>query len=114
MDQRRIERLSEQIRMLISNILEKDISDPRLELVNINRVRLAKDGSFATVFYSRVGSESDIEDCEAAMNSASGFIRRGLSARMHLRTVPKLHFTYDRSLEEGERILGIIRELEDD
>ncbi len=114
MDQRRVERLSEQIRMLISDILEKDISDPRLELVNINRVRLAKDGSFATVFYSQAGSESDLEGCEAAMSSASGFIRHGLSARMNLRIVPKLRFTYDRSLEEGERILGIIREFEDD
>jgi ribosome-binding factor A len=114
MDQRRVERLSEQIRLLISDILDKDISDPRLELVNINRIRLVKDGSFATVFYSRLGSESDIDECEAAMNSASGFIRRGLSARMSLRTVPKLRFVYDRSLEEGERILGIIRKFGDD
>ena len=114
MDQRRVERLSEQIRMLISDILDKNISDPRLEMVNINRILLAKDGSFATVFYSRVGSESDIEDCKAAMKSASGFIRCGLSARMSLRTVPKLRFVYDRSLEEGEKILGILREFGDD
>jgi len=114
MDRRRIERLSEQIRIIISDILEKDISDPRLEFVNVNRVRLAKDGSFATVYYSRVGSGAEDEDCRSAMMSASGFIRRTLASRMDLRTVPKLRFVYDMSLEEGERILGLIRELEEE
>jgi ribosome-binding factor A len=114
MDERRVERLSEQLRILISDILEKDVSDPRLEFVNINGVRLAKDGSFATVFYSMLGSETAVEECMAAMDSASGFIRRELSARMSLRTVPKLRFHYDRSMEEGEKVLGILREFEDD
>jgi ribosome-binding factor A len=114
MDERRVERLSEQLRMLISDILEKQVSDPRLEFVNVNRVRLAKDGSFATVFYSMLGSDDDVEECRTAMESASGYIRRELSSRMSLRTVPKLRFHYDRSLEEGEKILGILREIEDD
>ncbi len=114
MDVRRVERLSEQFRLLISGILEKDISDPRLEFVTVNRVSLSKDGSFATVFFSMIGSEDDIIQSRNAMESASGFIRRELAGKVRLRTVPKLQFVYDRSLEEGEKILGIIRELNTD
>jgi len=114
MDARRVERLSEQFRLLISGILEKDISDPRLEYVTVNRVSLSKDGSFATVFFSMIGSEDDITQSRNAMESASGFIRRELAGKVHLRTVPKLDFVYDRSLEEGEKILGIIREFNTD
>jgi len=114
MDARRVERLSEQFRLLISGILEKDISDPRLEFVTVNRVTLSKDGSFATVFFSMIGSEDAITQSKNAMESASGFIRRELTGKVHLRIVPKLRFVYDRSLEEGEKILGIIREFNTD
>ena len=114
MDARRVERLSEQFRLLISGILEKEVSDPRLEFVTVNRVCLSKDGSFATVFFSMIGSEDNIVQSRNAMESASGFIRRELAGKVRLRTVPKLRFVYDRSLEEGEKILGIIREINPD
>ncbi len=114
MDERRRNRLEGDIRQIIGEVLSKDVSDKRLTNVNISRVKLSRDGSHATLFFEASGTDEDkIASCEA-MESAKGFLRSQLASRIRMRTVPVLSLVHDESLEKGDRILSIMRELSDD
>lgn len=111
MNPRKLEKLSGMVQRFISDILEKEISDPRIRGASVNRVVLSSDGSSARVFYSLIGSEEDERQCREAMASALPFIRRRLAAFLETRTVPVLQFVYDSSIREGELVLSAIRKL---
>jgi len=108
---RKLEKLSVPVQRFLSDILGKEISDPRLRGAIVNRVVLSSDGSSARVFYSLMGSEEDERQCREAMASALPFIRRRLAAFLETRTVPALQFVYDSSIREGELVLSAIRKL---
>jgi ribosome-binding factor A len=108
---RKLEILSAMVQRFISDILEKEISDPRLRGASVNRVVLSSDGSSARVFYSLIGSEEDERQCREAMASALPFMRRRLAAYLETRTVPVLQFVYDSSIRDGELVLSAIRKL---
>ena len=113
MNPRKNEQLTNRIRMILAEILSREISDPRLEDVVINRIELASDGSYAKVY---VSTWSDAEDDQAddrirALIRAAGYIRRLLSARLKVRTVPELRFFWDDSVKEGEQVLSLIRSM---
>ncbi len=114
MDERRTARLSRQIKREIASILAREVKDPRLGFVSVVRVRLSQDGSHARVYYSTLGSSEEREESCAAMESSKPYIRRLLADRIRMRHVPELHLVHDHSIEEGERVLRIIRSLEDD
>jgi ribosome-binding factor A len=114
MDERRAARLSVQIQREIASILAREVKDPRLGFVSITRVRLSLDGAHARVYYSTMGSEEEREQSCEAMESSRPFIRRLLADRIRMRSVPELHLVHDHSIEEGERVLRIIRSLEED
>lgn len=111
MDERRRNRLSGDIRNAITELLSGAASDPRLQYVHITRVKLSRDASHATVFFETTGSAKEREDACGSMKSAAGFIRRGIASRMRLRIVPALSLVHDTSGEEGDRVLGIMREI---
>lgn len=111
MNPRKLEKLSGTVQLLISDILGKEISDPRLRGATVNRVVLSSDGSSARIFYSLIGSEEDERQCREATASALPFIRRRLAALLDTRTVPSLQFVYDSSIREGELVLSAIRKL---
>lgn len=111
MNPRKLEILSVMVQRFISDILGKEISDPRLRGASVNRVVLSNDGSSARVFYSLIGSEDDERQCREAMASALPFIRRRLAACLETRTVPVLQFIYDSSIRDGELVLSAIRKL---
>ncbi len=111
MNPRKLEKLSGTVQRFLSDILGKEISDPRLRGAIVNRVVLSSDGSSARVFYSLMGSEEDERQCREAMASALPFIRRRLAAFLETRTVPVLQFVYDSSIREGELVLSAIRKL---
>lgn len=111
MNPRKLEKLSGSVQLFISDILGREISDPRLRGASVNRVVLSNDGSSARVFYSLIGSEEDERQCREAMVSALPFIRRRLAALLETRTVPALQFVYDSSIREGELVLSAIRKL---
>ncbi|PIE53115.1 ribosome-binding factor A [Candidatus Fermentibacteria bacterium] len=114
MNSRKVEQLSGRIRMLLADILSREISDPRLSCISVNRVELASDGSFAKIFVSSY-SESDLSVSERVkpLKKAAGYIRHLLSRRMEIRTVPELRFIWDDSVKEGEQVLSLLRSLED-
>ena len=99
------------VQMYISGILEKEISDPRLRGVLVNRVVLSSDGSSARIFFSLIGTAEEEKQCRDAMTSALPFIRRRLASMLETRTVPALQFIFDSSIREGELVLSAIRKL---
>ncbi|MCK5785322.1 MAG: 30S ribosome-binding factor RbfA [Candidatus Sabulitectum sp.] len=116
MNPRRTEQIANRIQMLVSGILQREVSDPRLNSLVVNRVELARDGSFARIYVSSYLPEAESEEIQKVLKKASGFIRRNLAGKLDLRIVPTLRFQWDDSVKEGEEILSTLRKLktEDD
>ncbi len=107
----RSDRVGDAIRKEIANLLQNEIKDPRLpEMVSVVAVDVTRDLSLARVYISVLGSDEEKKDCQAAIESASGFIRREIGKRVRLRTVPELRFMIDESIERGMRISRLIDE----
>ena len=115
-------RLGEEIRRIISEMLIRDIKDPRLSaMISITAVEVTSDGSYATVYLSVLGADPGQETAEeqqketiAALNRAKGFIRSEISHQIKMRHVPELIFKIDKSMEYGRHISNIIDQLEID
>lgn len=104
-------RVSELVHIHLSNLLERKIKDPRLDMVTITDVVVTPDASRADVYYSALGGEGAQEDAQEGLKSAAGYLRRELGRELRLRNIPELVFHYDRSVERGERISAILDEL---
>ena len=108
---KRSDRISDAIKKEISFILLKEVRDPRVGFITITRVQVSDDLKFAKIFYSVLGNEKNLKDTACALENASGFIKKKLGERIRMRYMPDLAFKFDRSLEYGERIAGILKEL---
>ncbi len=113
MTTRRQQRVAEQIRHEISNLIEQDIDDPRLALISITDVTVSPDLREANVYASSLQGEAARPEVLAGLEHARGYLRHGLAERMKLRVVPELHFHWDKSLETGDRISKLIDQLEE-
>ena len=98
------ERLSEALREEIETILEGELSDPRIGLVNVSEVHLAEDSKSARVMVVVQGDDDQADETMEGLKAATGYIRRELAERLHLRRAPELLFTLDRSRQYEERI----------
>lgn len=113
-------RLGEEIRRILSDLLLKEIKDPRLSgIVTISAVEVTEDGSHATIYITVLGNdvaeetgEEEKNEVLAAFKSAKGLIRREIGRQIKLRHVPDLAFKLDTSLEYGRHITKLIDELE--
>ncbi len=109
---RRLERVNELLRQELSNLVARELSDPRLSLLlTITRVETSADLRSARVFVSVMGDEEEKNTAVSTLQSAAGFLRRALRPRLLLRYVPSLTFRLDESIEEGARMLKAIEEL---
>jgi len=111
-------RLGEEIRKVISELLLREIKDPRISgMVSISGVEVTADGSYATVFVSIFGVSDDNakeeqENVLAALRSAKGLIKKEIGRQVKLRHIPELIFKPDNSLEYGRHITKIINSLD--
>ena len=110
---RRSERTSKLIQREISELLEREVNDPRLsKLISVTEVTLSPDLKHAKIFVSTLGSEiNNKEDMLAGFNNATGFLRKELASHLKLKYTPQLSFHYDDSIERGARLLNLIGEL---
>ena len=116
----RQERLGEEIKKIISELLLKDLKDPRLSaMISITAVEVTSDGSYATVYLSVLGlnpksetAEEEQQEVIEALKRAKGFIRKEIGRKIKLRHVPDLIFKIDKSLEYGRHISRIIDDLD--
>ena len=113
-------RLGEEIRKIISELLLKELKDPRLSaMISVTAVEVTSDGSYATIYLSVLGLSSAAEDMGKqqqdvieGMNHAKGLIRKEIGRQVKLRHVPDLIFKIDRSMEYGRHIDKIINDLD--
>ena len=113
-------RLGEEIRKIVSNLLLRELKDPRLSaMISITAVEVTSDGSYATIFLSVLGLNPDAENAQEqqqdaldALASAKGFIRKEIGRQIKLRHVPDLIFKIDTSMEYGRHIDKLISELD--
>ena len=108
----RIERVNSLIRQEISQLLQRQVKDPRLgNFIAVTEVSTSADLKYAKVFVSRMGSEEEKQETLSALASASGFFRRELARRLKLRYIPVLSFQWDDSIERGDHLLQLIEEV---
>jgi ribosome-binding factor A len=108
----RIERINSIIREEISELLLRQVKDPRLgDFIAITDVTTTPDLKYAKVYVSQYGVDIDKKKILKALASASGFFRSALSKRLKMRYVPELHFEWDDSIEKGNRISQLIDEV---
>ncbi|MEW6458593.1 MAG: 30S ribosome-binding factor RbfA [Bacillota bacterium] len=106
----RPERLAEVIKKEISDLL-RQMKDPRLGFVTVTAVEVSSDLRYAKVFVSVLGSNEDQDASLKVLRGAQGFIRTELGKRIRLRYTPEVSFVHDPSIEEGTRIIQIIRDI---
>lgn len=114
MSARRRRQVGSILREELSQIIQQELKDPRLGFASILRVEVAPDMSFARVFVSVFGSQEERDATIEALEHANGFIRRQLAPRLSLRTIPRLSFVLDRSMEHAEHVSRILAEVQAD
>lgn len=110
----RLERIADRIRQEMSEMLIKEISDPRLHQVFITDVRVDRELAYAEVYVSAVEGASRSKEVLAGLNSASGFMRRTLATRVELRAFPRLRFHWDPTPENADHIERLLSQIRDE
>jgi ribosome-binding factor A len=108
---KRSDKVAESIHELVSGLLIKGLNDPRIGFVTITGVKVTDDLSFATIYFSVIGSEDEKKASEAGLNSAKGFIRKEIAKHLRIRHVPEITIKYDVSMEYGQHIENILSEI---
>jgi ribosome-binding factor A len=108
----RIERVNHLIRQEISELLRREVNDPRLgAFVSITEVVTTPDLKHAKVFVSCIGNDEEKKEILSALVAASGFLHNELTKSLRLRHIPVLEFRWDDSIEQGAHILELIDQV---
>ena len=99
-------RVADQIQRDLTELIARELKDPRVGMVTVNSVEVTPDYAHAKVFFSLL--VGDPEQTELALNQAAGFLRNGLFKRLHIHTVPSLHFHFDRTTERAADMNALI------
>lgn len=112
MSVQRLNRISEELKKEISQIVMNELKDPRISaMCSIVSVETTPDLKYAKVFVSIFGNEEERENTLKGLKNASGFIRKKLGDAMKIRYLPEIHFSLDESIEHGARIAQILNEI---
>lgn len=111
MEYKRKDRVGDLLHHEISQLLMKGIKDPRIGFVTITGVEVTDDLKEAKVYYSVIGTDEDKKAAANGLRSSTGFIRSTLRKALALKHIPNLHFRFDSSLEYGERIEKLLKEV---
>ena len=110
----RTDRLDSQIQQELMDLLQREMKDPRVGFATITRVETARDLGHARVWVSVYGTDEDQARSLDALRDATPWLRRRLGERLQIRHVPQLTVRRDESIESGDRVLRILREIEDE
>jgi ribosome-binding factor A len=106
------DRMNDRIRELLSELMLREVSDPRLQHITITEVKLDPELMYANIYINALGDENRQQQVMAGLERAKGFLRRELAKRVRLRNAPDLHFHWDETLERGERMNALLNELD--
>lgn len=108
----RPERVGDQIRAEIAELLTREVQDPGIGFITITRVKVTPDLQQARVFYTTIGDEKARKETQRALGRAMPFLRRQIGRRLRLKNVPSLEFFYDESIETQDRIERIMLDIQ--
>ena len=91
----------------LADLIRTELKDPCVGMISLTDVQLTPDYAHAKVFFTTLQSEH-LEEIQAGLKRASGFLRRELGRRIHIHTLPELHFVFDNSLEHGANMSLLI------
>jgi ribosome-binding factor A len=108
---KRADRVGGQVQKELSDLLLKEIRDPRLDSVTIMHVSITDDLRSARIYFSVAQGEERKLSALAGFKSASGYLRRKLSRRLELRRMPELEFLYDESFDRATRVIKVLETI---
>lgn len=112
MNNKRVQRISEEIRKVVSDLIFNRLNDPRINsMTSVTRVEVTRDLSFAYIYISVLGDEKEKEDSLLGLNSAKGFIRKEIGSRVEMRHIPEPIFRLDESIEQAIHMTKLIEEV---
>ncbi|SDJ89726.1 30S ribosome-binding factor RbfA [Microbulbifer yueqingensis] len=106
----RADRVADAMRRELSQLIQREVRDPRLGMVNINDVEVSRDLASAKVFVTLVGEDdpAKIKTSMDVLNKAAGFLRSQLARAIQIRTIPRLQFRYDETSVRGQELSALI------
>jgi ribosome-binding factor A len=110
-DFKRADRVSDLIKVEISDIMRKRLRDPRIGPITITGVKLTDDLRLAKIFFVEMGKDTCSDEARAGLQKATGFLKRELGKRLQLRHIPEITFIYDDSFAYGSRIEKLLAEI---
>ena len=99
-------KVADQIQRDLAELIQRELKDPRVGMVTLQGVEVTPDYAHAKVYFSVL--TGDPEQTQEALNHAAGHLRNGLFKRLHIHTVPTLHFIYDRTQERAADMNALI------
>jgi len=102
----RSHQVADQIQRDLSELIARELKDPRIGMVTLQAVEVTPDYAHAKVYFSVL--VGDPQQTQEALNQAAGFLRNGLFKRLHIHTVPTLHFIFDRTTERASDLNALI------
>lgn len=112
MNNKRLGRISEEVRKVVSEIIGNGLKDPRIHsMTTVTKVEVTRDLRYARIYISVLGDDREKKDTIEGLENAKGFIRRDISSKIDLRYTPEPVFVLDESIEEGMYISKLIDEV---
>lgn len=108
----RPDRVGDQIRVELADLLAREVHDPGIGFLTITHVKVTADLQIARVYYTTLGDERARRDTGRALARAMPFLRRQLGQRLRLRRAPELQFFFDESVERQDRIERILQDIQ--
>lgn len=112
MNEKRIYRISEEIRKIMCDLIANEVKDPRIHpMTSVTQVQVTRDLRYVKIFISVFGSDEEKDETIKGLESAKGFIRKEIGSRLDLRYVPEPLFYLDKSIEQGIYISQLIEKV---
>ncbi|GAB3993734.1 30S ribosome-binding factor RbfA [Nocardioides marmoraquaticus] len=107
----RVRKIADRVKVLVAELLERRVKDPRLGFVTVTDVRVTGDTQHATVFYTVLGQDADLEGTAAALASSRGMIRSEVGKQLGMRHVPTLEFVHDALPETARHMEDLLEKV---
>ncbi|MGD8782889.1 MAG: 30S ribosome-binding factor RbfA [Thioalkalispiraceae bacterium] len=107
-DFERTRRVGEQLQRELAMLIQQEIMDPRVGMITVSAVEVSKDLAHAKVFITALNEDQAHQQTIDALQHAAGFLQHELGKRLKLRTIPRLKFVYDESIERGSNLSALI------
>lgn len=113
MDYQRSDRVGDLLIEVISELLRKEIRDPRIGAVTLTGAKVSKDLKHARIYFRLLGRHEGKKEVMAGLKSAGGFIRSKVGKQLNLRFVPTIEFLYDETEDEAQRIEDLLKQVKE-